>query len=105
MSNVVVMVGTEFGRTVRQNASNGTDHAKATTWFLLGGAVRGGLYHGSGWVPSLIPANLDQGRYIAPTVEFRDIFSDVLVKHFGVSTGELGVILPAHTHSPIGLFG
>ncbi len=105
MSNVIVMVGTEFGRTVRQNASNGTDHAKATTWFLLGGGVRGGLYHGSGWVPSLIPANLDQGRYIAPTVEFRDIFSDVLVRHFGVTAGELGGILPGHTHNPVGLFG
>ncbi len=106
MNNVVVLTCTEFGRTVRQNASNGTDHAKATVWFAFGGGVRGGLYHGaSGWVPALIPANLDQGRYIAPTVEFRDIYSDVLTRHFGLTASELAVVLPGHTHRPVGLFG
>ncbi len=105
MSNVVLMTCTEFGRTVRQNASNGTDHAKGTVWFLLGGGVKGGLYHGpAGWPASLIPANLDQGRYIAPTIEFRDIFSDVLTRHFGTTTSELSAILPGHVHKPIGLF-
>ncbi|HEU4686299.1 MAG TPA: DUF1501 domain-containing protein [Nitrospira sp.] len=106
MSNVVVMTCSEFGRTVRQNASNGTDHAKATVWFLLGGGVKGGLYHGdAGWVPKLIPANLDQGRYIAPTVEFRDIYADVLTKHFGATASELAAVLPGHVHKPVGLFG
>lgn len=106
MSNVVVMTCTEFGRTVRQNASNGTDHAKGSVWFLLGGGVKGGLYHGNGgWPASLIPANLDQGRYIAPAVEFRDIFSDVLTKHFGCTAAELAAVLPGHLHQPVGLFG
>ncbi|MBA5865908.1 MAG: DUF1501 domain-containing protein [Nitrospira sp. CR1.3] len=106
MSNVLLMTCTEFGRTVRQNASNGTDHAKATVWFLLGGGVKGGLYHGTaGWPASLIPANLDEGRYIAPTVEFRDIFSDVLTSHFGATASELAAVLPGHVHKPVGLFG
>ncbi|MBM4127340.1 MAG: DUF1501 domain-containing protein [Nitrospira sp.] len=106
MGNVVVMTATEFGRTVKMNASNGTDHAKATVWFLFGGGVRGGFYHGaSGWVSSLIPANLDQGRYIAPTVEFRDIYADVLTRHFGATTSEVAAVLPNHTHRPVGLFG
>ncbi|HEY6085522.1 MAG TPA: DUF1501 domain-containing protein [Nitrospira sp.] len=105
MNNVVVMTCTEFGRTVRQNASNGTDHAKGSVWFLLGGGVKGGLYHGAaGWPASLIPANLDQGRYIAPTVEFRDIFADVLTKHFGATTSELSGVLPGHVYTPVGLF-
>jgi uncharacterized protein (DUF1501 family) len=105
MSNVVLLTCTEFGRTVRQNASNGTDHAKGSVWFVLGGGVKGGLYHGTaGWVPSLIPANLDEGRYIAPTVEFRDIFSDILTRHFGVTATELSTVLPGHIHQPVGLF-
>jgi uncharacterized protein (DUF1501 family) len=105
MSKVVLMTCTEFGRTVRQNASGGTDHGKASTWFVLGGGVRGGLYHGAaGFPPSLIDANLDSGRYIRPTVEFRNIFSDVLVGHFGVSASELTTVLPGHTHIPVGLF-
>ena len=106
MANVIVMTCTEFGRTVRQNASNGTDHAKASVWFLLGGGIKGGLYHGAGgWPASLIPANLDSGRYIAPTVEFRDIYSDVLTKHFGATSAELSAVLPGHVHQPVGLFG
>jgi uncharacterized protein (DUF1501 family) len=105
MSNVVVLTCTEFGRTVRQNASGGTDHGKASVWFLVGGAVKGGLYHGAaGWPGALTEANLDSGRYIRPTVEFRDIFSDVLTKHFGVTTTELAAVLPGHAHTPVGLF-
>ena len=105
MSNVVLLTCTEFGRTVYQNASGGTDHGKASVWFVLGGGVKGGLYHGSAGFPSsLIDANLDEERYIRPTVEFRDYFSDVLVKHFGVTAAELSRVFPGHTHVPVGVF-
>ncbi|NOT97054.1 MAG: DUF1501 domain-containing protein, partial [Nitrospira sp.] len=105
MNNVVVLTCTEFGRTVRQNASGGTDHGKASVWFVLGGGVKGGLYHGAAGFPSsLIDANLDSGRYIRPTVEFRNIFSDVLVKHFGVTATELNGVFPGQVHLPVGLF-
>lgn len=105
MNNVVVLTCTEFGRTVRQNASRGTDHGKASVWLLAGGSVKGGLYHGAtGWPASLIEANLDSGRYIRPTIEFRDIFSDILTRHFGVNSTELGAVLPGHAHQPVGLF-
>jgi uncharacterized protein (DUF1501 family) len=105
MSNVVLLTCTEFGRTVKQNASGGTDHAKASVWFVLGGGVKGGLYHGAAGFPSsLIDANLDSGRYMRPTVEFRNIFSDVLVKHFGVNATELNMVFPGQVHLPVGLF-
>lgn len=105
MSKVVVLTCTEFGRTVKQNANGGTDHGKGSVWFLLGGGVKGGLYHGAaGWPPTLTDANLDSGRYLRPRVEFRDIFSDVLVGHFGVSASELGSVLPGHVRTPVGLF-
>src|SRR5688572_6985128 len=105
MSNVVVLTCTEFGRTVRQNASGGTDHGKGSVWFILGGGVKGGLYHGeAGFPSSLVDANLESGRYIRPTVDFRDIFSDVLVKHFGVNVAELAHVFPGHTHVPVGVF-
>ena len=105
MSNVVLLTCTEFGRTVYQNASGGTDHGKGSVWFVLGGGVKGGLYHGAAGFPSsLIDANLDAGRYIRPTIEFRDLFSDVLVRHFGVNVGELAHVFPGHTHVPVGVF-
>jgi uncharacterized protein (DUF1501 family) len=105
MGNVVLLTCTEFGRTVRQNASGGTDHGKASVWFVLGGGVKGGLYHGAGGFPSsLIDANLDSGRYLRSTVEFRNIFSDVLVRHFGVNATELNSVFPGQVHLPVGLF-
>lgn len=105
MSNVVLLTCTEFGRTVRQNASGGTDHGKASVWFVLGGGVKGGLYHGAAGFPlSLIDANLDSGRYIRSTVEFRNIFSDVLVRHFGANATELNSVFPGQVHLPVGLF-
>jgi uncharacterized protein (DUF1501 family) len=105
MSNVVLLTCTEFGRTVRQNASGGTDHGKASVWFVLGGVVKGGLYHGAAGFPlSLIDANLDSGRYIRSTVEFRNIFSDVLVRHFGANATELNSVFPGQVHLPVGLF-
>ena len=105
MTNVVVVTCTEFGRTVRQNASGGTDHGKASVWFLVGGSAKGGLYHGAaGWPASLADANLDSGRYVPARIEFRDIFCDVLTKHFGATAGELSAVLPGHSYSPVGLF-
>ncbi|ALA58789.1 hypothetical protein NITMOv2_2374 [Nitrospira moscoviensis] len=105
MSNVVLLTCTEFGRTVRQNASGGTDHGKASTWFLIGGSMKGGLYHGAaGWPGSLADANLDSGRYLRATVEFRDLYADVLSKHFGVGAGDLAAVFPGYTHTPVGLF-
>lgn len=105
MANVVVLTCTEFGRTVRQNANNGTDHGRGSVWFLFGGTVKGGLYHGAaGWPSTLTDANLANGRYIRVNVEFRDIFGDVLTKHFGATVSELAAVLPSHTYQPVGLF-
>jgi uncharacterized protein (DUF1501 family) len=104
MTNVVLVTCTEFGRTVKQNASGGTDHGRGSVWFVLGGAVRGGLYHGvGGFPPSLTAANLADGRYIPPRVDFRDIFGEILVKHFGVTNSELAAVLPGHTYAPVGM--
>jgi uncharacterized protein (DUF1501 family) len=105
MSNVVLVTCTEFGRTVKQNASGGTDHGRGSVWFVLGGSVKGGLYHGvGGFPPSLTAANLADGRYIPPRVDFRDIFAEMLVKHFGVTNSELAGVLPGHTYTPVGFF-
>jgi uncharacterized protein (DUF1501 family) len=40
--HTVVLVTTEFGRSVGMNASGGTDHGTARATFVLGGAVAGG---------------------------------------------------------------
>lgn len=69
---VVLMTFSEFGRRVSENASAGTDHGKASCMFVVGGAVKGGLY---GKYPSL--TELSQGD-LAHTVDFRSVYADLL---------------------------
>ncbi|MDZ7750883.1 MAG: DUF1501 domain-containing protein [Gammaproteobacteria bacterium] len=99
-NDVAVLVQTEFGRTVEENASGGTDHGRAATWMVVGGGVRGGLYLNSGW-PGLDPAYLEGGRYLAGTIDYRDVYGELLAAHLG-ATG-LDAILPGHIVTPLGL--
>ena len=79
----VVMVATEFGRTVAINGTRGTDHGTATCAFVVGGAVQGGNVIAD-W-PGLAPHNLYQGRDLMPTMDLRALFKGVLRDHLGVA--------------------
>ncbi|MBI4473024.1 MAG: DUF1501 domain-containing protein [Acidobacteria bacterium] len=81
MRHVVVLTMTEFGRTIRQNGSGGTDHGHASCLFLAGGPVKGGKVYGQ-W-PGLAPEQLFERRDLAVTTDFRDVFSEILMKHMG----------------------
>ncbi|HWP44535.1 MAG TPA: DUF1501 domain-containing protein [Blastocatellia bacterium] len=83
MRNVVILTMTEFGRTIRQNGSGGTDHGHASCLFVLGGPVKGGRVFGK-W-PGLSPEQLYEGRDLAVTTDFRDVFAEVAVKHLGAT--------------------
>jgi uncharacterized protein (DUF1501 family) len=80
--DVVVLSMTEFGRTARQNGNAGTDHGHATAMLVLGGRVRGGKVYGR-W-PGLAPEQLFEGRDLAVTTDFRDLFAEVAVRHLGI---------------------
>jgi len=70
--NVVLLAYSEFGRRVRANASQGTDHGTAGPVFVAGIPVRGGFY---GEEPSL--TNLDNGD-LKFTTDFRDVYYELL---------------------------
>jgi len=91
MENVMVLTMTEFGRTSQENGSQGTDHGHASSWFALGGGLTGGVY--GGW-PGLAEAQRERGRYLAQGTDYRDIFSEIMQRHLGNSSG---AIIPAHT--------
>ncbi|OBG91095.1 hypothetical protein A5697_10635 [Mycobacterium sp. E3251] len=76
-SNVVVMAYSEFGRRVRANASQGTDHGTAGPVFVAGAPVRGGFY---GEEPSL--TDLDNGD-LKYTTDFRDVYHELLARTIG----------------------
>ena len=96
MRDVVVLTMSEFGRTVRENGNSGTDHGHATAMLVLGGGIRGGRVYGR-W-PGLDPAERFEGRDLAVTTDFRDLFGEVLVRHLGPA--DLQTIFPGHDWSP-----
>jgi uncharacterized protein (DUF1501 family) len=81
--DVTVMTATEFGRTVKQNGSNGTDHGRASCCFVLGNNVKGGKVYGD--IKPLTTENLADGRDLPVTTDFRSIFSEVAGKHLQLS--------------------
>ncbi len=101
MNDVVVVVQSEFGREALENASAGVDHGVGGTMFVIGGTSQGGQVHGT-W-PGVEIANLHSGRFLAPVNDYRDVFCDVLVNHFGLTGSELDYVFPGHLHTPIGI--
>jgi len=83
----VVVVVSEFGRTVRINGSGGSDHGTAGAAFLMGGAVAGGRVATS-W-PGLLPESLFENRDLAPTSDIRALFKTVLRDHFNLNPSDL----------------
>jgi len=85
--DTVVVVATEFGRTVRINGTEGTDHGTGTIALLAGGAVKGGRVIAN-W-PTLKPVSLYEGRDLAPTTDLRAVIKGVLSDHLGISENAL----------------
>src|SRR3989475_432556 len=96
LRDVVVLTMSEFGRTVRENGNSGTDHGHATAMLVLGGPVNGGRMLGR-W-PGLDPADRFEGRDLAVTTDFRDLFGEVLARHLGAT--DLSAGFPGVTPDP-----
>ena len=79
MEDVIVLTMSEFGRTVAENGSGGTDHGHGSCMFVAGGAVNGGRILGE-W-PGLESEQLYQGRDLAVTTDFRDVFGEIAARH------------------------
>jgi uncharacterized protein (DUF1501 family) len=73
LDEVVLVAATEFGRTVRQNGTQGTDHGHGSVAFVLGGRVAGGKIHGR-W-PGLSDDRLFEGRDLAATTDLRAVLA------------------------------
>ena len=80
--DVVLLTMTEFGRTVRENGSGGTDHGHGSCLFVLGNRVEGGKVHGK--FPGLAPEALYEGRDLPVTTDFRSVFCELAGKHLGI---------------------
>ena len=95
--DIVLMTMTEFGRTVRENGSGGTDHGRASCAFILGNAVDGGKVYGD--VPALVPEQLDDRRDLPVTTDFRSMFLEVVQKHLKISKQD--ALFPGWNSEPL----
>jgi uncharacterized protein (DUF1501 family) len=87
--NVLIVTISDFGRTPSANLSLGTDHGTASTAFVLGDAVKGGVY---GDYPSL--TKFDANGNMVVTVDFRNMLSDIIVAMGGNATTVVGKTYP-----------
>lgn len=90
--NTVVIVTTEFGRTVAINGTKGTDHGTGSTLFMLGGAVKGQQVLGQ-W-PGLSKDKLFEERDLMPTTDVRSWMASVLHQHWDMSLDQISQVFP-----------
>ncbi len=87
----LVLVATEFGRTVAVNGTGGTDHGTGTAAMLYGGVVKGGRVIAD-W-PGLAPAQLYEGRDLRPTTRLDDVIAGAVSSHYGLDPMRVGAAL------------
>lgn len=98
-NRVTIVVMSEFGRRVRENAERGTDHGHGSMMMVLGGRVNGGL-HGA-W-PGLHNDQLYDAADLAVTNDYRRILSEIVIRRMG--NPNLGAIFPGYQdYSPLGV--
>ena len=84
---VTLVTMSEFGRTARQNGTGGTDHGHANAMFVLGANVKGGKVYGR-W-PGLENEQLNEGRDLALTTDYRQVLGEVVTQTLGADNLEL----------------
>lgn len=97
MEDVVILTCSEFGRTVRQNGTGGTDHGHAGAMFVIGGSL-GASKRVLGRWPGLAPEQLYEGRDLALTTDFRAVFSEVVSRHLGGA--QVDAVFPGYAGAP-----
>ncbi len=80
-ANITLVTMSEFGRTARENGTGGTDHGHANAMFVLGGQVKGGKVYGK-W-PGLSNDQLNEGRDLALTTDYRQVLGEVVAHTLG----------------------
>jgi uncharacterized protein (DUF1501 family) len=91
-NHTVVVVASEFGRTFRENGDRGTDHGHGTVHWVLGGRVNGGRIAGE--QVAVTQQNLFQNRDYPVLNNYRDIYSGLLARMWGLRNQQLQAVFP-----------
>jgi len=90
-ADTLVLVATEFGRTVAANGTGGTDHGTASAAMLFGGGVKGGRVIAD-W-PGLRMSDLVDGRDLKPTISLENFIAGAVAAHFGLDPARVAQTL------------
>lgn len=90
-AHTVVLVATEFGRTVAANGTGGTDHGTGAAAMVMGGAVQGGRILGD-W-PGLASGNLHEGRDLKPTLALDTLIASLCAQAFALDVQRTARVL------------
>lgn len=104
MDDILLLTLSDFGRTASENGTNGTDHGWANCMLALGGPVKRIDHAGRkvlGRWPGLAKEQLNQGRDLLHTTDFRDVLGEVVARHLG--NDKLQAVLPGHPFASVGL--
>ena len=91
-NDTVILVMSEFGRTIHENGDGGTDHGHGNAMWVMGGGVKGGVIQGQ-W-PGLDTQDLYEERDLAVSTDFRSVIAAVLRQHMLLNDEQLGVVFP-----------
>lgn len=96
---LTVVVMTEFGRRLKENAQRGTDHGHGSFMMVLGGQVNGGLH---GVWPGLHNDQLYDRADLAVTTDYRRVLSEIMIRRLG--NNKLGYVFPGYVgYQPLGV--
>ena len=98
MADTVILTMSEFGRAVAENGSRGTDHGHGNAMIVIGGTVKGGKVYGK-W-PGLAVNDRYEGRDLAVTTDFRDVFGEVVTRHLGADAATTAKVFPGYSLDP-----
>ena len=101
MDDIVVLVCTEFGRTIKQNGSRGTDHGHSGAWFSFGGGSRTQIARD---VNTLDIDRLGFGDKLPTVINYRDIVGEIMVRHLGMPQNLISQVFPGHSFRDERLF-
>ena len=99
--NTVVVVLSEFGRTLRENGSRGTDHGHGSVYWVLGGSLAAGPVVGT--QQPIAAATLNQGRDMPVLNEYRSVLAGLISRQFGLDQTALAAIFPSAQVRDLGL--
>ena len=88
---ITTVVMSEFGRRLRENANNGTDHGSGNNMLVIGGSVNGGLY--GNW-PGIADEQLFDNADLAVTTDYRQVLTEILVRR--LNNTAIGTIFPGY---------